>query len=566
MNGESLRLSICSTFTINAQSKKIENSLALNSKLKVEFFFADIDNVETELFDQNSGSNFFNPDAILILWRLEDISPKICFHPHSLSEKEREGIFNNILDRISKIFVSYNGFAKVFISTFPNINQYLDFEGLRFGPKEIINRLNAHIISECAKASSFSLFDFNSWSSSVGETFTDEKYDIFARQAISLNSIDSFATYLGEKLRPLKFPAKKILAVDLDNTLWGGVLGEDLIEGLSIGLDYPGNIYYRIQQHIKDLIKQGVVVILVTKNNHADVKEAFEKLDGKMPLSFADFSKVKANWDLKSKNISDATFELNLGIDSVVFFDDSPFEMQEVRASCPEVSIIEHECNPLSMLRALRKCRLFDKLSTDEDKLRNKDYSQAENREKLLKSSQSHEEFLEKLELKGHLTDVSELTMGRAFQMLTKTNQFNVTTKRHGISDLKNFLADENNVLINLSLEDKFSDQGIIGLAIALKKDSNIAIIDSFLMSCRAIGRGAEDLLWSGLVKKLKTLGYSQVEAEYVPTKKNMQVESLFNRFGLQEDEVTSEASKKYSLDLNSYEIKTPDHIKIIDG
>jgi FkbH-like protein len=362
--------------------------------------------------------------------------------------------------------------------------------------------------------------------------------DLYARQPIAGGAaLISFAAALRRTLRALRRTPSKVLALDLDNTLWGGVLGEDGVSGLKIGSEYPGNVYLRIQQLALGLKRQGVLLVLLSKNNWTDVEQAFDSLPG-MALRLSDFATLRVNWRPKHENLKEVAEELNLGLDSFVFVDDQGFEREEMAYFLPEVKILPVADDPLIIWRTLAGTDLFDAFQLSrEDRARNADYGKQKERKTLAEKSESVEDFLQSLNLQASIEPVNENSLGRVVQMLGKTNQFNVTTRRHSELEVRRMLGAQGSILLTLSLRDRFGDQGIVGLLMAETEEAagkaGSIKIDSFLLSCRAIGRGAELALWAEFLTQASAAGYKEVVAEYVATKKNSQVADLFDRLGM---------------------------------
>ena len=388
--------------------------------------------------------------------------------------------------------------------------------------------------------------------------------ELFARQPVAAAAATSFAYALAACLRPLRCPPAKVLAVDLDNMLWGGVVGEDGIAGLEIGHDFPGNIYRRIQHALLALKNRGVLLVLLSKNNPEDVKEAFAALPD-MPLKLDDFSAVRINWQPKHENLRDAADELNLGLDSFVFLDDQAFEREQMAFRLPAVNVLAASEDPLHILNTLTACRDFDSYRVSaEDVARAGDYRAQSLRRQLDAQSENPATFLQTLGLKAVFARVDESRLGRAVQMLAKTNQFNVTTRRHGETELRRLCGDPRNILLTLALSDRFGDQGIIGLAIGVRGATDDELrVDSFLLSCRALGRGAEQALWAALLARAQALGYQSVRAEYRPTAKNQQVADLFDRLGMARDKHDQDGSL-YTLRLGDLP-RFPQWLEVMD-
>ena len=325
----------------------------------------------------------------------------------------------------------------------------------------------------------------------------------------------------------------KVVACDLDNTLWGGVVGEDGPANLQLDVHGTGGPYIRLQAFLKELLGKGVILAAISKNNLSDVKEVFEKRN-EMLLGLDDFTLVLANWEPKSQNLAAAAEKLNLGLKNFCFLDDSPFERAEVRAALPDVIVPELPVNPDEYVGVLVQTGLFHvPRITDEDKNRALMYKTEAVRSEAMNSSGSLEEFLSDLELKAQVLDIDASTMARANQLIHKTNQFNLTTRRHDASTLDRFSRDEAVFSYCYRVGDKFGDSGVTGLLIAVPSDKPETYeIDSWILSCRVMGRTVENALFSHLVSWLQERGIKKLRACYLPTAKNRPVAGLLPEIG----------------------------------
>jgi len=561
--GRPFTVGILRTFTLEPLLDHFRLSLS-SIPCDPEIILGELENIEQELLDNNSNFLLSSPDLIAVLWRLEELHPRLVWEINSMSLKQRCDACKALIDRIQQIIARYNGSAPLFLSTFcvpDHWSGQLHDQHRGYGVAEIVYRVNLFLYEQ-AKSKKIRIFDFAQWLMDVGRGAIDKKIDIFARQPIAAQYALSFADAFSRLVRPVVVPVSKVLAVDLDNTLWGGILGEDGAENLKIGNDYPGLIYWRIQQLSLSLKNRGILLVLLSKNNLEDVKEAFAFLND-MPLKLSDFSAIKVNWNEKYRNMLEVAKELNLGVDSFVFLDDQPFEQEQIQQFLPEVKILRSSKDPLELLNALSSTCFFDTFSIEqEDLIRSRDYEKQTER-KILEKSLGREEFLSSLELKAVIRPVTNETLPRTVQMLAKTNQFNLTTKKHSSSEVRKMLDNSENDLLTLSLSDRFGDQGIVGFCIALntEKDKGEMVIDSFLMSCRALGRGAEDALWSVLLDYVNNRTCTLLRASFIRSKKNIQVSGLFERLGMHVESIDTNG-KLYLLKL-PYHANVPDWIKV---
>lgn len=564
--GRPFRLAIARTFTLEPQLDALKLMLATYPS-RLEISLGDLGNIEQELLDPNSGLLSKSLDAVLVLWRLEELHPRLVADGQGWSNEMRNAAAEEVISRIRNLCAGYTqvSTAPLFLSTLPRpLNVPLFELHLPNGHSHLISRINCEILNLAAHSKQIYVFDFAGWAAKVGESAFDPKMDFFARQPISAAALMSFCDALRRNFRPLFCPRLKVLALDLDNTLWGGVLGEDGVTGLKIGHEYPGNVYLRIQQLVLRLKQQGVLLVLLSKNDLNEVRQVFASLP-EMALSLNDFVAVGVNWDPKYKNLRQIAQELNLGLASFLFVDDEAFEREEISYHLPEVRVLPVTQDPLNILQTLAATEVFEVFRMDEeDRLRSTDYAAQRQRKALQEEKKgSVEDFLKSLEAEVTIAPVNESNIPRVVQMLTKTNQFNVTTRRHTEAEVRRLMGSPRHILLTLKLRDRFSDQGIVGLVLADEVPSSESLhIDSFLLSCRAIGRGCEMALWSELLARASKGGWKTATAEYIATEKNRQVADLFDRLGMKLIECASQI-RRYELVLPA-SFEGPPWMKII--
>jgi len=561
-------LGISSTFTLGPQQPALELGLSTIPS-KPQIVISDHDTIEQDLLDPTSPLLVQPLDALLVLWRAEELLAELLRRRHMLSTDQRQEIIDRAVGRIQQLVSAYAQASSLplFLSTLPSSLMMAGDVMETNQPAGIlaaITRLNDTILSCAAENPSVHVFDFSGWAQRQNTGWYSSKMDFVAKQPIAARVAPAFGICLAEHFRPMAGPMKKVLAVDLDNTLWGGVLGEDGISGLSIGQDYPGKLYWRIQELVASLKARGVVLILLSKNNLADVEEAFAARSD-MPLSLNDFSAVQANWRPKADNLQEAIDELRLGLDSVVFIDDQAIEREAMRFQLPDVEVPEIGEDPLEVIEVLAQNPWFAQIGlTDADMQRSEDYLHESERRKLRAASSNLETFLRSLEIRMTIDRLGSAAIPRAAQMCARTNQFNVTTRRHGEADLAAFIEDEG-IYFTAALSDRFGDQGIIALCLGRPingaSDAREIEIDSLLISCRALGRGVERALFSAFATSAAHAGYARIRASYLKTKKNGQCENLFDDLGMNLE--TSEPNAKhYVLELPAA-VDAPDWIEL---
>ena len=330
---------------------------------------------------------------------------------------------------------------------------------------------------------------------------------------------------------------RKVLCTDLDNTLWGGVLGEDGPEGIATGSAFPGNCYLDYQMYLKQLSSRGILLAIVSKNNEADVRDAFHIRSADLALSLENFAQ-----------------EMSLGLDSFVFVDDNPVECEAIRQQLPEVAVVEAPIEePWKLVEILSAQPFFDtSVVTDDDVNRLNEYKAQAQRAELASRAGSRDEFLASLGIVCTFQSALQAPLSRAVQLLAKTNQFNLTTRRHSAAEIEDFASVAGGQAVVVRVRDRFGDAGVVGLALA-RNQGDSCIIDSLLLSCRVIGRGIETALLGFLGERALRTGAKRLVGEFIATKKNAPCANFYPDHGfikrIPMDAVNSE-SLFYELDL----------------
>ncbi len=560
MQGPDINIGILRTFTLETMIDYLQLSFSI-IPCKPNIFFGDFDNIEQSILDKDSYFLRQNPDLIFIIWRLEDIHPNLVWDIDSMSLDQRIYECEQLIERVNLLVSEYSENASLFMATFSVPSRWLGVvhdQNRTYGIIDIVSRINQSIRSYADKKK-VKILDLEQWSSATGQCAIDQKMDLFAKSPISSKYALSFSNFCSKTAKPSILPRYKVLAVDLDNTIWGGVVGEDGLEDLQINDNYPGSVYLQIQRLILSLKHTGVMIVAISKNNLSDVNLVFEHHHN-MPIKLEDFTSIRANWKEKHENIISIAKELNVGVDSFVFLDDQKFEQTQVSQALPEVRVLSVNSDPLSIYNSLKSTSYFDTYSVvEEDKVRIRDYKSQIKRNKL-KKRYTTEDFLHNLEICASISHLDRGMVPRAVQLLSKTNQFNLTTKRHNQETLNNMLNNPSYILLMLSLSDRFGDQGEVGLCIATLNSKQEVLIDSFLLSCRAIGRGAEYALWGALIKSIGSISCI-IKAEYIPTLKNTITADFYTTVGMKV-ESKKDSVIKYSMAMPA-NTKTPDWINV---
>ncbi len=326
-----------------------------------------------------------------------------------------------------------------------------------------------------------------------------------------------------------------MLALDLDNTLWGGVVAELGPNHIAVGETPEGEAYVAFQRYLKALSQRGVLLAVASKNNPADAREPFVTNPG-VVLKLDDFAAFEAGWQTKGESLQRIAASLNLGLDSFVFFDDNPAEREYIRQALPQVAVVEVPDEPAEYIRALEAGRWFEALDlTDEDRQRTEQYRAEAQRREVQAVAPNLSDYLMSLGMVAQVAAVEEPDLPRVAQLLAKTNQFNLTTRRHSEAEIRRLLSNPGSVGLTVRLRDRFGDYGLIAVVLAEPADDpSILAIDTWLMSCRVIGRGVEVFTLQALVQAAQHLGYRHLLGQYVPTAKNSVVADLLPRLGFE--------------------------------
>lgn len=345
---------------------------------------------------------------------------------------------------------------------------------------------------------------------------------------------------------------KKCLVLDLDNTLWGGVIGEDGVDGIILSSNKEGARYKDFQQRIKEIMSLGIILTIASKNNEEDVKPVFEHSD--MCLKEEDFIIKKISWKPKAESIQEIARELNIGLDAIVFIDDNPVEREQVKMALPDVCVPEFPidtCDLAKFADEIYNTYFFTLDVLEEDRNKQKMYADNIKRENYKKEFSNIDEFYKNMQIRMEILEAKQSNVQRIYQMLSKTNQFNLTTKRYTEDEVNKMVNDSKYIVFLGRVEDRFGDNGNSILLIGKYLDKKKVAIDVLLMSCRVMGRGIEYALLDYFEKYVRRRGIEEIEAEYLTTRKNKPVERFYESAGYEVATVDENNNKSYILNLN---------------
>jgi len=455
--------------------------------------------------------------------------------------------------------VTENIQSKLVVTNFviPTFSPFGIFESkMEFGLQDIIFDINKKLKELCKNHDSAYLFDFNSFVTKFGErNVLDYKKMFFGDIKISFDIIPYLIYEFVGYLKPLLGLNKKCIVLDLDNTLWGGIVGEDGFEGIKLGPDPTGRSFVEFQKVLKSFLKRGIILAINSKNNPEDAMKVIKE-HPHMVLKEEDFACFKINWNDKIANMRDIANELNIGLDSLVFFDDDPVNRELIRMSIPEIKIVDLPQESSSYALILSNLNDFNVLKiTDDDSKRAKMYRQERERHVFESKTKNLDEYLKKLDIRVKVRLADEFSIPRISQLTLKTNQFNLTTKRYQEEEIKKFTKDDKMIVGCAEVEDKFGESGITNIFI-IKKNSEEWILDTFLLSCRIMGRGIEDGILGKIIEMAKKDGVKKIKAQFIPTQKNKPAENFLSDNGFQKE-------GKDWIFLLKNPIKIPTHIMV---
>lgn len=436
----------------------------------------------------------------------------------------------------------------------------LPFTSDDFQLKEAVAKYNEGLIAASFSHRNLKVIDFEEFTSRYpADELMDWKFFFLSQMGMNPRLSAAFQQWFVKKLDEIALKRKKCLVLDLDNTLWGGILGEDGPDGIKIGGDYPGNAFLDFQKGLLELGKNGVILAICSKNNEQDVHELWEK-NPYMVLRKEHFAACRINWQDKATNLKELAEELNLGLDSFVFVDDNPTERELIRQMLPMVSVPEFPEQPYGLPVFFKRLveEEFKVYSvTEEDKAKTAQYRANAQRKASQRTFADFDDFLRSLEMRLSIIEANEYNIPRIAQMTQKTNQFNLTTKRYTDSEIKAMVAKGWKVYC-LSVADRFGDSGITGCIMV-----NGNTIDTFLLSCRILGKGIETAFIKKVFQLLREQGVSELHASYIPTAKNNQVKDFYERVGMVCVTGNETGEKNYQVSLTDLDLTIRDYYQI---
>lgn len=522
---------------------------AYEEDIAIEIFDADYNQIDAQLIDNRSELYQFVPDFILLFLCSEKLYEEFCGYP----EEKRKDFAENKIRQIEQYWNLAAGGGKIHVLQF----NFVELDDRIFGNFGIkiqdsfiyqIRKLNFLLMEKCQKHKGVFLIDIAYIQHDLGDSeMHDEKLYYIAKMPISTHALPNVAKQVVDVVKAISGKTKKCVVLDLDHTLWGGVIGDDGLENIQIGDLGLGHAFSEFQMWLKELRKRGIILAVCSKNEEDTAKQPFLK-HPEMILKMEDISMFVANWEDKATNIKRIQSALHIGMDSMVFFDDNPFERNLVKSMIPEITVPDLPEDPAQYLRYIKSLNLFETASySSEDKLRTKQYQDEAVRADLQKQFVSYDDYLKNLEMEAEARPFDKFHFSRIAQLTQRSNQFNLRTIRYTEQDIERIAADDSCITRYYALRDKFGDYGLISVVI-LDKQQDTLFISEWLMSCRVLKRGMEEFIIDNIIQTASENGFSKVVGEYIRTPKNQMVSDIYMRMGFYES-----ANGRYEADVNKY-------------
>lgn len=552
VNADKLKLVILGNCATQFLSTAIKGYAGLTG-INLDIYDADYNQFEAQLLDENSDTYMYYPDFIL-LWVSTD---KIYEEFLDLALNERNNFAEIYLKKLEQYWnwIGEKSNAKILQMNFTEIDdKVLGNYSCKIEScfTYQIRKLNYLLQDAMHQNSNVYPVDLLGIQIDLGRNmFYDAKFYYSAKMCVSTNALPYIAKAVVDIILAMSGRIKKCMVLDLDNTLWGGIIGDDGINNIEIGELGKGHAFSNLQRWIKQLKEYGIILAVCSKNDDSIAKEPFQKLDD-MILRLDDISLFVANWNDKASNMKYIQESLNIGMDSIVFLDDNPFERDSVRNLVPEVEVPELPEDPAHYLEFLQKCNLFEVVSFNGENVdRTKSYQAEFARRESMASFTSMDDYLRSLEMYGTAEFFNPSKYSRIAQLTQRSNQFNLRTVRYTEDDIRRIAESDEYVAVYYTLKDKFGDHGLVGVVIMKKQDEDAIFIDTWLMSCRVLKRGMEEFIANKFVECAKKHGYQRILAEYIPTEKNRMVYDLYSRMGF-----ASIGENQFLLDIDLYKEK----------
>jgi FkbH-like protein len=562
-----IRVALLSSCTMELLQKPF--AVALEARgFSASFWIGGFGQFRQDILNLDSALYAHHPEMIVLYWDGSDLFQEVLENPFAFSADARRKL---ALDRASEVAALAETLAErlpestVLLNTVA-IDSLSTLVGLEYnseyGLQDAANIYNAELSLLARRLHNVVIVDVASLAAGIGfENWRDSRMWYLARSRWSRQALHALADRYAATISARLGQSRKCVVVDLDNTLWGGVVGEDGLEGLRLGEDGIGRAYVEFQLELLNLYRKGVLLSICSKNNPDDALGVIRRHSA-MRLREEHFAAVRINWEDKASNLRAIAEELNIGLDSLMFLDDNPAERAWIRQTAPEVLVPDWPADPAEYKTALLKLasQHFCTLAiTAEDRQRGEVYQARAERRKLEDSASSLEDFYRTLQMRARIGVADAFTLPRIAQLTRKTNQFNLTTRRYSEAEIGTKCKDADWAVWWLDLSDRFGPHGLVGVLILKRRSPDTWLIDTFLLSCRVMSRTAENAFLAVVAREL---GAVKLIGEFRPTAKNLPVRDLYSRMGFLPLESGSDG-EFWELDLANTSLKPPEWFEI---
>ncbi|OGG50142.1 hypothetical protein A3D72_01070 [Candidatus Uhrbacteria bacterium RIFCSPHIGHO2_02_FULL_57_19] len=541
-----MKIALLSSFTIEPVVRHLREALGSRG-ISVETYVGPFNAWAQEILRTDSGLKRFDSDVTVLAVDIDALIPdgtSLVAAPPEERRRQVRSEVEQILNLVKTLAQKSRGKILVHNFSIPvasplGILDEKDEAGLR----GLVAEANLELAAGLRSVEGAYVFDYDGFVRDVGRAQAyDPKMDFLAAMKIREEVLPRLADRYLKYLVPFAGKTRKVLVLDLDGTLWGGVVGEEGVSGIALGPQAPGNAYHAFQKAVVSLARRGAILAINSKNNADDALEVIRN-HPHMLLREKDFAAIRINWQDKASNMREIAEELNLGLDSFVFADDDPGNRMLMRGMLPEVLTIDLPHDPARFAETLLDLPDFETARiTDEDRERTSLYAAERERRQTASDAGSIEDYLRQLQIEVFVSEDDAREEARLSQLCQKTNQFNLTTRRYTEEDVRRFIADPAAGVWSIRAKDRFGDNGIVGLAI-VRKEPRQWTLDSFLLSCRVIGRGVEQALLSRVAECARSSGAAELIGEFIPSAKNAPAQDFFYRNGFESVEQSDERS-----------------------
>ncbi len=536
------------------------HALAFRDRIRAEIYEGQYGSMQQEILDPSSGLSRFRPDIAFLIasWHDLHLPPVVA---------DEDAFVANVVDQFrplwERLSMEFGCHVVQFGFDYPADESYGYLgRSLRGGRTRVVTLLNLRLHE--AVPSYVSVLEPTALQRDTGQTRWNDPVMWYSfRQHPSPESLPVLAEAMMAHVRSVLGLTRKVLVTDLDNTLWKGVIGEDGLDGIQIGPGSPGGeACARLQQYLLDLKSRGVLLAVASKNNPEDARLPFER-HPQMLLRLPDFAAFEANWNDKADSLRTISEKLGLGLDSFVFLDDNPMEQEWIRSQCADVAVVDGGPNVSQLLQALDHGRYFYALSlSPEDQARADQYRTEAAREELRTSAQTLDDFLAGLELSASAAPVTEANIARVVQLLNKTNQFNLTARRYTEAQVRSLANDPEAWTAAFRLSDRLGDYGLIGVLFCVPAgEGRRWEVDTWLMSCRSLGRQMERFMFDRMVESAQAQSVREIVGVYRATQKNSLAGGLYAQLGFTKLSETPEETR-WSYLVPSHPVMTAAHVR----